>query len=133
MDAEGVVRELEQFTLSRTRRLIRRTFERLTAPPDQGGTPVRSGWASSEWVVTLDVPPTGTLLSRQEAESGGVSRINQRIQLQTVLSQFRLGREVYLANNTPHIGLLNEGLSSQASAGFVEAAIAAAEAEAAAL
>jgi hypothetical protein len=87
----------------------------VAAPPD-GGTPVDTGWARSNWLINLTVPVTQPVGSKQSVQplqpnSGGILG-------------YRLTHgPVYISNNVPYISLLNNGSSRQAPAGFVQRAI----------
>ena len=81
-------------------------------------TPVRTGHARSNWVVTLDTPATFT------APNPG--SFGQGISMQAMVKTSLVApssRAIYIVNNVPYITLLNQGSSRQAPAGFVEAAI----------
>ena len=82
-------------------------------------TPVDTGWARANWIPSLGAPSTagGT------ATGGGADTIAQESGQAEVLG-FKLEHEaIYVTNNAPYIGRLNDGWSDQAPAGFVEAAI----------
>jgi len=83
------------------------------------GTPVASGHARSNWLTTVGAPSENIVGTKQsvnsEAWRAGLAR----------LSKWQFGQgDIYIANNVPYIGRLNSGWSSQAPAGFVEAALA---------
>lgn len=72
-----------------------------------GATPVLTGLAQSNWQVTLDAP------------AEGIVAIGSRPTVPLPSRQ----QTIYITNNVPYIEFLNEGSSSKAPAGFVEAAI----------
>lgn len=83
------------------------------------GTPVDTGWASSNWLPTIDrqvTSPTGSKQSVSTAES------DQGIQ---ALKSFRYRPDavIYVTNNVPYITELDKGYSRQQSSGFVQRAI----------
>lgn len=81
-------------------------------------TPVDTGLAKSNWIPTYGAPYSSVV--------GTKAKVNDRIQgsKRGVLGRykFKFG-PIYITNNVPYIGLLNQGRSSQAPPGFVEAAI----------
>lgn len=91
------------------------------------GTPVDTGAARSNWIISLDAPFSDFIepyaygshlgIGEQSNASAAIS------QGQTVLAGVRSGSIIYIQNNTPYIGLLNDGSSRQAPALFVELGI----------
>lgn len=79
-------------------------------------TPVDTGRARANWQVSLGAPE---LAQRNETDKGGGATIARN---RSVIDGFQ-GGKIYLSNNVPYIGRLNEGWSAQAPAGFVEKAI----------
>lgn len=80
-------------------------------------TPVDTGRARANWVASLGAPfatPT------EDTDPSGAGRISVN---NTTISARRPGQDVYISNNLPYIGRLNEGHSAQAPAGFVEKAV----------
>lgn len=71
-------------------------------------TPVDTGFARSNWVISVGTPI-------QELPG------NNQIVLQE--KSMEVTDPIYISNNTPYIGYLNEGSSRQAPAGFVNVAI----------
>jgi hypothetical protein len=83
------------------------------------GTPVDTGWASSNWLPSLDAPvttPTGSKKAVSTAES------DARV---TALRSFRYRPDavIYVTNSVPYITELNQGYSRQQPRGFVQRAI----------
>lgn len=86
-------------------------------------TPVDTGWARANWIPSVTTPEEGTDGTRAAAEAGNVSTGKQTAgQVKLGLYQLAQG-QVFVANNVPYILRLNDGSSSKAPAGFVEAAI----------
>jgi hypothetical protein len=83
-------------------------------PPE--GTPVDTGWATSNWLVSIGEPLKGTVEPYSEAiyQAGIVDIFNYDI---------KKDGEVFIVNNVPYIQFLNQGTSQQSPAGFVEKAI----------
>lgn len=92
-------------------------------------TPVDSGKARSNWQGTVDAPATGVIppyapgskLGKGETANAQAAQA----QIRSARSLFRLGRNraLFLTNNVPYIGLLNDGSSTQTAANFVEKAV----------
>lgn len=90
-------------------------------------TPVDTGRARSNWQVSLGSPITsqrepyapGEGLGKAEGQNaaGALAQAQERI------GKRRTGETVYITNNVDYIGPLNDGTSTQAPAGFVQAAI----------
>jgi len=79
-------------------------------------TPVDTGRARSNWLVSVDNPEERTVetygeSSASKAISQGSSEIN---------SFGESNKAIYITNNLPYIQRLNDGYSAQAPAGFVE-------------
>lgn len=96
----------------------------LVAAPEQGGTPIDTGWASANWMTSIGgpqaatgenaSPSAGDVAAAAAATNGAVAK----------LLGYRLNQgAVFIANPVPYIGRLNAGHSQQAPAGFVERAI----------
>lgn len=85
------------------------------------GTPVDTGWASSNWWMAVGNKPQGN--DGQEGDPGAAIAQRQ-IGLSEVLAyDFTSGKTIWITDHVPYIGKLNEGGSRQSPAGFVEAAI----------
>ena len=77
-------------------------------------TPVDTGRARSGWFITVNSPSTEVLPE-------GRYRLSLT---QTVPGAISVSDKIYITNNTPYIGKLNDGYSRQAPARFVELAAA---------
>ena len=84
-------------------------------------TPVDTGRARGNWQVTLDGPETRQLETLDKNGGATVSRGTQIIRGSRRRSDTNF-RRIYIQNNLPYIGPLNNGSSIQAAAGFVERA-----------
>jgi hypothetical protein len=105
--------------------VILRTHSILTGPPQDGGTPVKTGFASASWICSVGAPYAGVAGSKEDVDYGpqeaGVEGVHG----------FRLNQgAVFLVNNTEYIVALNYGHSKQARPGFVESAFERAQNEA---
>jgi hypothetical protein len=84
-------------------------------------TPVDTGRARSNWLVSIDQPRKETIETLGKDPSAAISEGNQ------VINGYKKeNKAIYISNNLPYIGRLNEGYSAQAPAAFVEQAVAAA-------
>lgn len=72
-------------------------------------TPVDTGRARANWHMDIDTPTVRIVEPGQDTSPN--------------ISQYKIGQTVFVSNNLPYIRRLNDGWSSQAPAGFVEAAI----------
>ena len=96
----------------------------LVRAPAEGGTPVDTGWARANWIPRIGAPFSGTDGTRAQAEAGSVSRAQQEAGIAAMLRyKITPTGKVFITNNVPYIGKLNDGWSKQAPKGFVQAAI----------
>lgn len=92
-------------------------------------TPVDTGRARANWQTHIGGPPPGEVGAYPKGKAGstGAAAAAQAIaQAEGVAASYKAehsGKDVYISNNLPYIGRLNEGSSEQAPAGFIEAAI----------
>lgn len=114
MDARGIVNELVKFTSRQVVTVTRRATLNL-----RNDTPVKTGYASSNWVPSLGGIAVGPYGSKDSvdfsAQVAGLASIRA----------YRLTRTEppIIINAVPYIGKLNAGSSVQAPPLFVEAAI----------
>ena len=91
-------------------------------------TPVDTGRARANWRTNIGGPLVAPVTSFPVGKKGssGAAAAGQAINdANTKMNGYKGGAPVYLSNNLPYIGRLNQGHSKQAPAGFVESAIAA--------
>lgn len=89
-------------------------------------TPVDTGQARSNWWVTLGSPTDATREAFFPGEKGSTAAQNVAAVLgegRSVISGRRNGTDVWISNNLPYIGKLNQGSSAQAPAMFVQQAV----------
>lgn len=79
-------------------------------------TPVKTGLARSNWIVTLGSPASGRAPVRSEVETVNTGAATARTVDPNVPDR-------WITNNVDYIDSLNAGSSRQAPAGFVEKAI----------
>lgn len=87
-------------------------------------TPVDTGWARANWIPSvgepalldshLKDPNPGAVMAREQVHSAG---------LNAVLGWKVGDGPIFVTNNVPYIGALNNGHSAQAPAGFVQIAL----------
>lgn len=83
-------------------------------------TPVDTGWARANWI-----PSIGVSVSNTTGDPENVSSADQQTGIAEVTTRYTLAQgNTFVTNNVPYIVFLNEGSSTQAPSGFVEAAIA---------
>jgi hypothetical protein len=94
------------------------------------GTPVDTGRARSNWIVSLNHPADGIIEAYSPGESGSTQSQNVAAALaqgEAVISRYASeDQEIHLTNNLPYIQELNDGRSDQAGANYIENGIAAA-------
>jgi hypothetical protein len=92
-------------------------------------TPVDTGRARSNWIVTLDSPATGEIPAHAPGSKGGTGGANAQAAINAgkqVISRYKdSNSKICITNNLDYIEDLNNGTSAQAPAGFVEQAVAA--------
>lgn len=90
-------------------------------------TPIDVGTARSNWQMTLDAPVSGTIPAYVPGKSGSTAGANVAATLaqgMAAVAGRQSGQDVFIANNLPYIGVLNEGEhSTQAAENFVETAV----------
>jgi len=92
-------------------------------------TPVDTGRARSNWQVSLNEPNSATREPYAPGLAGSTGGANAQAAIaqgQAVIPQYTYERAqagVFITNNLPYIGRLNNGHSAQAPAGFVEKGI----------
>lgn len=90
-------------------------------------TPVDTGRARSNWLVSVNTPRDDTVESYSPGSKGstGQQAANAAIeQGNQVIGSYKPGdAAIFIANNLPYIGALNDGKSAQAPANFVEKSI----------
>lgn len=90
----------------------------LVRAASEGGTPVDTGWARANWLVNVGTPflaPLGEYTGKTTTVRAGTGLSS--------IATYKLGPKVFISNNVPYITRLNDGSSTQAPRGFVQAAI----------
>lgn len=108
-------------------RNVPRFMRRLALAVDQAvvtATPVDTGRARSNWRASVNAPLTGEV---DTYGPGGAATAGAIAQARSAVQAVDSSRDViYISNNLPYIGRLNDGSSAQAPAGFVQQGVQAA-------
>lgn len=89
-------------------------------------TPVDTGRARSNWQASLNAPAGSTIEPYATGSQGSSAGQNAQAAIEQgkgVIGQAQSGDGIYITNNLPYIGRLNDGYSAQAPAGFVQEAV----------
>lgn len=113
--------------------LLKQALAQETVNQVVGDTPVDTGRARGGWITTIGRPDTTTVPqgaygpSRHKGHNnigfptrGGDFSFNTA---DAKIKQSKPGEAIYLNNNLPYIGRLNDGYSAQAPSGFFEIAV----------
>lgn len=111
-------------------REVNRVKRRAALAVDQTivlGTPVDTGTARSNWLVSLGRANDDIRKAYSPLEGGDMSESGNAqaalAQGQTVIKRSKPDQDIHITNNLPYIVRLNEGYSAQAPAAFVEEAV----------
>ena len=85
-------------------------------------TPVDTGRARANWQLSINIPKTDIVNSKQKAGAKAITDGNR------TLKTIKLGEDIYITNNLPYIGVLERGHSKQAPRGMVALTLAEIEA-----
>lgn len=88
-------------------------------------TPIDTGKAKSNWQVNLGSPATAAVPAYSPGTHGSTANSNVTATIAAgnlVISGTTPGVDIHITNNLHYIGDLNRGTSTQAPAGFVQAA-----------
>lgn len=106
---------------------VNRRMRRAAIAADQAivlGTPVDTGRARANWIVSIGSPD---LTTNDNTDPGGDAAIQQGV---ATINGWKVGRgSIFLSNSLPYIVPLEEGSSAQAPNGMTKFAIQAAETE----
>lgn len=97
------------------------------------GTPVDTGRAKSNWLVSLQAPIFEEIPAFSPGSKGSTQTANEQAAIddgRAVIGQFRLANgSIFISNSLPYIQALEDGSSDQASNGMVKQAVQAAQLE----
>ncbi len=111
-----ILAQLDRVAVQVVQKVALDVVANLVRAPNEGGTPVDTGWARSNWIINIGGPlpgPVGSKVSVPPVNPAGSGILGYRL----------LQGAVWISTMVPYIGLLNEGSSRQAPAGFVQRAI----------
>lgn len=89
------------------------------------GTPIDTGWASANWVPSVDAPfiensePPDDISASQVAARSATAQQG----VNSILGWNFNNGSIFSTNNVPYIGPLNAGSSPQTPAGFIQTAV----------
>lgn len=113
---DNAKREIRVATEEAMRKIALRVMQTLVL-----ATPVDTGRARSNWIVSLGSPARAT---KEPMDKSGAAAISENAT--EIATHKDPSVAIYISNNLPYIGRLNEGWSKQAPAGYVEQALQAA-------
>ncbi len=107
-----------------TERVVSKITLDLTANLIQS-TPVDTGWARANWVPAIGKPYKANLSNVKATSAAASAAKAKQAGGTSSLTGYKLSRgSVFVSNNVPYIGRLNDGSSRKAPAGFVQRAVA---------
>jgi hypothetical protein len=147
-ELEVILGKAEKFVSRLVAKIALDIHANLIAAPFKGGTPVDTGWARANWVPRIG-QPWETAVGERPIVAGEKEELDAELGLgihpfdgksgQKFIGTLDFGPQndgvqaltgyrirmgnIFITNNVPYIGWLNEGSSKQAPAGFVQAAI----------
>jgi len=88
-------------------------------------TPLRDGWARSQWVPRINRPFRANLRDINPTAGQISSRASaSQSDLFTIAASYTLDAgPLFVSNNVPYIGRLNDGHSTQAPPGYIQLAV----------
>lgn len=106
---------------------VERTIRKVALVVDQAivmATPVDTGRARSNWIVSIGGPSTDIKPAYVPGEGGASGAANAAKAIEQAageIAKFKLAQHsIHITNNLPYIARLNDGYSAQAPAGFVQ-------------
>lgn len=90
-------------------------------------TPVDTGRARSNWQTHIGSAPSGLVSAFSKGSKGSTAAAGVAQATSSAVQEMERynnsGSDVYITNNLPYIGRLNEGSSDQAPVGFIQSAV----------
>ena len=117
---EMILEDMDRFINRQIVGLTLRVHKHLTID-----TPLDVGWARANWVPQLTAPYRVNLLGLDPDSGMAASqRANAQAALTAIATSYRMELgSIFLSNNVPYIGRLNDGHSPQAPPGYVQVSI----------
>lgn len=113
---EQMTAGIDRFATRVVTKVVLDVVANLVKSPGDGGTPVDTGWARSNWLVSIAAPQR-SVLGEPDAVQAHPSPLVPMLSYHV-----RLG-PVFVSNNVPYITRLDDGSSQQAPSGFVGRAV----------
>lgn len=118
-----VISSLNGFTETLIKKLVLDIVANFQAAPGDDGTPIKSGWARSNWIPQIGSPREAVAGTKAQAESDQLPT-ESAAGVAAVATGYTLPRgAVYITNNVPYILALDQGSSTQTPKGFVRRGI----------
>mgnify|MGYP003629868084 FL=1 len=111
-----IVNAMEGVAESVIKKLTLDAVANLTKAPQEGGTPIDTGWARANWIARVSAPQPDVVGSPESVDKG-----TQQAALGSILAYKLASGPVFITNNVPYILALNA--NHKTSAGFVQRAI----------
>lgn len=91
-------------------------YRNLVDNPDNGGTPVDTGYARASWNLSAGSPKAHLPAAERDPKAKYSPK-------PVTLSKPKAGEDIFITNAVPYIVFLNEGSSDQAPQMFIQRAI----------
>lgn len=118
-----VISSLNGFIVKLIKKLVLDIVANLQAAPSDDGTPIKTGWARSNWIPQIGSPRQSAAGTKEQAEAGNLPN-ESAAGVASVVVGYSLARgAVYITNNVPYILPLDQGSSRQTPKGFVRRGI----------
>jgi len=120
VDIEDVLDDMDRFI---AKEIVGLTFEIHAELVES--TPLDLGWARANFVPQVTVPYRENLKDAEPSSGAASNRASSNItKLGQIAASYRLGNgPLFISNNVPYIGRLNDGHSKQAPPGYIPMAI----------
>lgn len=123
-----IIAGLNGFVTRIVKKLVLDIVANLQAAPNEGGTPVDTGWARANWIPVIGTasrkatPKPGDHAQTAQAAANLLSQGEAAVAVIATTYRTSMG-PVTIANNVPYILKLDAGHSKQAPAGFIRRGI----------
>jgi hypothetical protein len=134
-EIDAITKAIDAHTSLVVKKITLDIHSNLIDKPANGGTPIDTGYARSNWIPRIGKPFEGTVGQRpvvdynaraigMEGTIGSIDNSTQQAGREEVASGYRIALgPATITNNVEYIGALNNGSSKQAPKGFIERAI----------
>ena len=120
VDIEDILDDMDRFV---AREIVSLTFEIHAELVES--TPLDLGWARANFVPQIATPYRENLRDAEPSSGAANNRASANIsRLGRIAASYRLGNgPLFISNNVPYIGRLNDGHSKQAPPGYIPMAV----------